>query len=101
MSSARIRTTSSARTWLCSPTAASWWWGRPSLDIGADLAVARYDGNGALDSTFGGGGTFTTDFHGGFDSGQDVAVQSDGKIVATGTAVNGVALESAMIRMTE
>ena len=75
--------------------------GTAQLDIGADLAVARYDGNGLLDSIFGSGGTFTTDFHGGFDSGQDVAVQSDGKIVATGTAVNGVALESAMIRMTE
>lgn len=75
--------------------------GTAQSDIGADMAVARCDGNGVLDPSFGSGGTLTTDFHGGFDSGQDVALQSDGKIVATGTAVNGFALESAMIRMTE
>jgi len=75
--------------------------GTAQLDIGGDMAVARYDGNGWLTRVSVAPGRSTTDFHGGFDSGQDVAVQSDGKIVATGTAVNGFALESAMIRVTE
>jgi uncharacterized delta-60 repeat protein len=74
--------------------------GTAQLDIGGDMALARYDANGLLDPAFGSGGTFTTDFHGGFDTGQDVAVQADGKIVAVGTAVNVVAVESAMIRIT-
>jgi uncharacterized delta-60 repeat protein/uncharacterized repeat protein (TIGR01451 family) len=48
-----------------------------------DFALARYEYDGSLDSTFGVSGTVTTDF-GGFDYGQAVAIQSDGKIVAVG-----------------
>jgi uncharacterized delta-60 repeat protein/uncharacterized repeat protein (TIGR01451 family) len=50
-----------------------------------DFAISRYEGDGSLDSTFGVSGTVTTDF-GGFDYGQAVAIQSDGKIVAVGGA---------------
>jgi uncharacterized delta-60 repeat protein len=49
----------------------------------ADFALARYNANGSLDSTFGSGGKVTTDV-GGFDAALGVALQSDGKIVAVG-----------------
>jgi uncharacterized delta-60 repeat protein len=50
---------------------------------GLDFAVARYNADGALDSTFGTGGLVTTDF-GGFDQANAVALQPDGKIVVAG-----------------
>ncbi|MEX2459630.1 MAG: calcium-binding protein [Actinomycetota bacterium] len=49
----------------------------------ADLALARYNTNGSLDTTFDTDGKVTTDF-GGNDVAADVAVQDDGKIVAAG-----------------
>ncbi|WP_418959495.1 calcium-binding protein [Streptomyces tritici] len=50
----------------------------------ADFALARYEVNGALDTTFGGDGRVTTDFETFWDEGQAVALQADGKIVASG-----------------
>ena len=52
---------------------------------GNDFALARYNSNGALDTTFHGGGKFTTDF-GGTESGMSVTVQSNGKILLAGTS---------------
>ncbi len=51
-----------------------------------DFALARYNANGSLDTAtpFGVGGKVTTDFPGGNDFGQSVAIQSDGKIVVAG-----------------
>ena len=66
---------------------------------GSDLAIARYDTNGDLDGSFGTDGLFTVDFDGGFDSGHDIAVQHDGKIVAVGTAHNGSNFEPGLIRL--
>ncbi|WP_030689151.1 DUF11 domain-containing protein [Streptomyces globisporus] len=52
----------------------------------AGFALARYSTSGALDPTFGGDGTVTSDFGGGFHSANAVAIQpSDGKIVVAGT----------------
>jgi uncharacterized delta-60 repeat protein len=51
-----------------------------------DFALARYDTNGSLDASFGSGGTVTTDFAGDFDNVFDIAIQRDGRIVATGDA---------------
>ena len=54
---------------------------------GQDLALARYNSDGSLDTTFGGGdGIVTTAVGTGTstDSGFSVAVQADGKIVVTG-----------------
>jgi uncharacterized delta-60 repeat protein len=48
-----------------------------------DFALARYHHDGALDTTFGAGGTVTTDF-GGNDIAYAVALQPDGKIVLAG-----------------
>lgn len=55
---------------------------------GADFGLVRYNPNGSLDPTFGGGGKVTTDFGGGNDGSTDVALQTDGKIVAAGFAQN-------------
>ena len=49
----------------------------------ADFALARYNPNGSLDTTFGNGGKVTTDF-GGEDRGDGVLIQPDGKIVVAG-----------------
>ena len=49
-----------------------------------DFALARYNPNGSLDTTFSGDGKQTTDF-GGFDEANAVAIQGDGKIVAVGS----------------
>ena len=49
-----------------------------------DFALARYDTNGSLDTGFSGDGKQTTDFAGGPDGANGVAIQGDGKIVAVG-----------------
>ncbi|MEQ9120942.1 MAG: calcium-binding protein, partial [Alphaproteobacteria bacterium] len=49
-----------------------------------DFAVARYNSDGSLDMTFGGGdGVVTTDL-GDLEAARDVALQTDGKIVVVG-----------------
>ncbi|MFJ8631402.1 calcium-binding protein [Streptomyces sp. NPDC093568] len=53
---------------------------------GANFALARYNGDGSLDSGFDGDGRVTTAFAGGAATAFDVALQSDGKIVAAGRA---------------
>lgn len=64
-----------------------------------DFAVARYNSNGSLDSSFGIGGKVTTDFFGTANSGAGVAVQPDGKIVVSGSALNGAAgFDFALVR---
>ncbi|MDB5910520.1 MAG: uncharacterized protein JWP34_4634, partial [Massilia sp.] len=56
------------------------------LGIGyTNFAVARYNTNGTLDTTFGSGGKVVTDFGTNQSSASAVAVQSDGKIVVVGT----------------
>jgi len=49
-----------------------------------DVALARYNTDGTLDTTFGTGGTVTTDIYSGdhTDNARSVAIQTDGKIVA-------------------
>jgi uncharacterized delta-60 repeat protein/uncharacterized repeat protein (TIGR01451 family) len=57
---------------------------------GTDFLLARYNGDGSLDATFGSGGIVTTDFGGTvFDAAFGVALQSNGKIVAAGGTFNG------------
>jgi uncharacterized delta-60 repeat protein len=56
-----------------------------------DFLIVRYDPSGSLDATFGGGdGWATADFTGpgNSDGASALALQSDGKIVAVGTARN-------------
>lgn len=52
-----------------------------------NFALARYDADGALDSTFGNGGLASTDFLGNsLDTGNAIALQTDGKILVAGLA---------------
>jgi uncharacterized delta-60 repeat protein len=53
-----------------------------SFDPG-DFAVARFNSDGSLDSSFAGNGRVRTDFGGGEDA-MDVALQPDGKVVVVG-----------------
>jgi uncharacterized delta-60 repeat protein len=56
-----------------------------------DFALARYNGDGSLDTSFEGDGKVTTDFAANVDEAFAVAIQADGKIVAGGSAaVSGV-----------
>jgi uncharacterized delta-60 repeat protein len=55
----------------------------------SEFAVARFNINGSLDTSFSGDGKVTTGFSVGDDVGSGIAVQSDGKIVVVGTSNNG------------
>jgi uncharacterized delta-60 repeat protein len=52
---------------------------------GADFALIRFNSDGSRDLTFDGDGVVVTDFAGGSDSAEAVAIQADGKIVAAGS----------------
>jgi uncharacterized delta-60 repeat protein len=57
------------------------------INRGFDFAVARYNSNGTLDTSFGTSGKVTTDFAGGNDVPTEpsaIALQEDGKIVVVG-----------------
>jgi len=54
----------------------------------SEFALARYNADGSLDTSFNGVGTLTTAIGGG-DAAHSVTVQSDGKIVVAGSATVG------------
>lgn len=60
---------------------------------GSDVALARYNADGSLDTGFSGDGKQTTDFAGDsyVEEARDVAIQSDGKIVSAGVSAGGFA----------
>jgi uncharacterized delta-60 repeat protein len=60
---------------------------------GLDFAVVRYNSDGSLDLSFGPNGRVRTDFFGSFDEGHAVALQSDGKILLAGSAVNSITFQ--------
>jgi uncharacterized delta-60 repeat protein len=63
-----------------------------------DFALVRYLSNGALDSTFGSGGKVVAAVGSGADIAYSVALQSDGKILVSGSAANGSDLDFAIAR---
>ncbi len=71
--------------------------GQSSFNGTSYFGLARYNTNGSLDASFGGGGTLTTAI-GGYSSAKSVALQSDGKIVAAGGTVSGVVNNFAIVR---
>lgn len=56
------------------------------FNAGASFAIARYNRHGRLDRAFGSDGRVQTNFTALADQVRDVAIQSDGKIVAAGAA---------------
>jgi uncharacterized delta-60 repeat protein len=56
-------------------------------ESGGDFALARYNPDGSLDTSFSGDGIVTTDFAGWGDVAYAVALQGDGRIVAAGSAI--------------
>lgn len=73
--------------------------GTSTSDDDYDFGIARYDNNGALDSSFGSAGKVTTDFSSKRDLPHSMAVQLDGKIVVVGSCIdNGVFFNSALAR---
>lgn len=54
--------------------------------VGYRFAIARFNADGTLDTTFGGDGKVLTDFTPQYDGAWGVAIQADGKIVAAGDA---------------
>ena len=70
-----------------------------SNDTNSDFALARYNSDGSLDTTFDGDGKLTTDFGTLFgDFANSVAVQTDGKIVVAGIASGGGQSDFALAR---
>jgi uncharacterized delta-60 repeat protein len=64
-----------------------------------NFAVARYNSNGILDNSFGGGtGKVTTDFGSSADNAVAVAIQEDGKIVVGGYGSDGIVSGFALAR---
>ncbi|MEX2140431.1 MAG: autotransporter-associated beta strand repeat-containing protein [Pirellulales bacterium] len=62
--------------------------GYATNDGNSDFAIARYNLNGSLDTSFSGDGLQTTDFGFPLDQAADVAIQPDGKIVVVGRNSN-------------
>ena len=73
--------------------------GRTCLGYYCDVALARYNAGGSLDTTFSGDGKQITDF-GSTDNGSDggLAIQPDGKIVVGGYVHNGTDRDFAVYR---
>ncbi|MEZ5845102.1 MAG: delta-60 repeat domain-containing protein, partial [Hyphomicrobiaceae bacterium] len=64
-----------------------------------DFAVVRYNPDGTLDTSFGGGdGIVTTPVGSSNDLGLSVALQSDGRIVVAGYSYNGANNDFALVR---
>ena len=55
---------------------------------GLDFAVAAYNADGSVDTSFGGTGTTLLDFSGGDDSINAMTLQTNGDLVAVGSSVN-------------
>jgi uncharacterized delta-60 repeat protein len=72
--------------------------GRATSSTILDMALARYEPGGTLDTSFDGDGMLTADFHGKGDFGQDVALDSAGRIVAGGYAGSATGTEFALMR---
>jgi uncharacterized delta-60 repeat protein len=64
--------------------------GGATINGQADFALARYNSNGTLDTSFSTGGRVTTDFGGRYEGASSVALQWDGKIVVAGGSVIGL-----------
>ena len=63
-----------------------------------DFAVVRYLADGSLDTSFSGDGKATVDLAAATDTGYGLALQSDGKLVQSGSATVGATLDFGVVR---
>lgn len=63
-----------------------------------DFALARFNSDGSLDTSFDGDGMTQTDFSSSADSAYTVMVQADGKIIAGGTSDQSGTTDFALVR---
>jgi uncharacterized delta-60 repeat protein len=63
-----------------------------------DFALARFNGDGSLDLSFGTGGSVTTPIGAGDDEAHALAVQRDRKLVVAGSSWNGTDNDFALVR---
>src|SRR5262249_13706627 len=63
-----------------------------------DFALARYNADGSLDTSFDGDGKVTTAVGTGDDQGYSVAIQADGRILVAGYTWNGAHYDFALAR---
>ena len=63
--------------------------GERQINNVGDVALARLNPNGNLDTNFGVGGKVTTDLGTTYEYATAVAIQTDGKIIAAGKMING------------
>lgn len=66
---------------------------------GSDIAVVKFNSDGSLDTSFGSSGKVTIDINSSTDYGYGAAVQSDGKILITGSAGFGGRSYFAAVRL--
>ena len=64
--------------------------GGSNTQINSNFAVARYDLDGTLDESFSQDGKLTIDFFGSTDIAENIAIQSNGRIVLGGLARDNV-----------
>ena len=67
---------------------------------GQDFALARYNADGSLDTTFGSSGWAVTDFFGDDDHGLALVRQADGKLLVAGYVSTGAETDIALARYT-
>lgn len=72
--------------------------GQVGTTTGLDFALARYNADGSLDTSFGSGGWVVTDFYGDDDFGQALTRQPDGKLLLAGYVTNGSEYDFALVR---
>jgi uncharacterized delta-60 repeat protein len=78
---------------------ASWWWRGTSYNgSNWDFALARYNADGSLDTSFDGDGKVTTAIGASTDVGYSVIQQADGKLVVAGYSWNGSNDDVALVR---
>ena len=66
---------------------------------GDGIAVARFNTDGSLDTSFGNGGSVDLDFGLSSVAGNSIAVQADGKLIVTGTYNNGSDFDFVVARL--
>ncbi len=69
-----------------------------TIDVPIVFALARYNADGSLDTTFDGDGKVTTAIGTSTDQANSVAIQQDGKIVAAGRSFTAVYSDIALVR---